>query len=181
MREFYLYLLFYFLLLSSGILVFRVIVRRAYRNYGRLGVAPATIQAVLFFVYGGFPVLYLEKDWPAVYVNRFQRVLGLILLYGGLVLLLYGIILLGFLRSVGGGKPALVQAGLYRYTRNPQALACGSYVLGFTILWPSWYAAGWAILYGILIHIMVLTEEENLRRRHGTQYEAYCRQVPRYI
>lgn len=181
MRELYLYLLFYFLLLSSGILILRYIVRRAYRNHGRLGPVPATLQAVLFTIYGGFPVLYLEKDWPAVHVNPTQRGLGLILLFGGLVTLFYGMVHLGLLRSVGAGKTGLVQAGLYRHTRNPQALACGAYVLGFTLLWPSWYAAGWALLFVILIHGMVLTEEEHLRRRHGTQYERYCQQVPRYF
>jgi protein-S-isoprenylcysteine O-methyltransferase Ste14 len=181
MRDQSLYLFAYVLLLSSGLIILRIIVRREYRNRGRLALIPTTLQAVLFFVYGGFPALYLTEDWPAVYVNQFQHVFGLFLLLGGLTLLLYGVALLGFLRSVGQGKPELEQAGLYRLTRNPQALACGCYVLGFTLLWPSWYAVGWAVIYVILIHAMVLTEEEHLRRIHGPKYEAYCQQVPRYL
>jgi protein-S-isoprenylcysteine O-methyltransferase Ste14 len=176
-----LYLLAYVLLLIAGLGILLVVVRRAYRQQGRLGFLPATLQGALFFVYGGFPALYLEADWPALHGKPVQHVLGLILLFGGLGGLLYGMIHLGLLRSVGGGKPALVQAGLYRYTRNPQALACGGYVLGFAVLWPSWYAAGWAVLYAILIHAMVLTEEEHLQRVHGPAYEAYCQQVPRYV
>jgi len=45
--------------------------------------APSMLQALLFFVYGGFPVLYLHADWPAVHVNPVQHALGLFLLYGG--------------------------------------------------------------------------------------------------
>ena len=181
MSEQSIYLFAYVLLLSSGFIILRIIVRRDYHKRGRLSLIPAILQAVLFFVYGGFPALYLTEDWPAVYVNQFQQLFGLFLLLGGLALLIYGIVFLGFLQSVGRGKPELEQAGLYRLTRNPQALACGCYVLGFTLLWPSWYALAWAVLYVILIHAMVLTEEEHLRRIHGPKYEAYCQQVPRYL
>ena len=176
-----LYFITYLLLLSSGLLILRLIVRRDYRAHGRLTFIPATLQALLFFVYGGFPALYLPANWPAVNVNLFQHILGLFLLFGGLAILCYGMVLLGFLRSVGGDQPALEQTGLYRLTRNPQALACGCYVLGFALLWPSWYAVGWAVLYAILIHAMVLTEEEHLHHIHGPRYEAYCQQVPRYF
>jgi protein-S-isoprenylcysteine O-methyltransferase Ste14 len=75
----------------------------------------------------------------------------------------------------------LAQSGIYRKSRNPQALACGLYVLGFTVLWPLWYALGWAILYAILIHIMIITEEEHLLRAHGEGYVKYGRDVPRYF
>jgi protein-S-isoprenylcysteine O-methyltransferase Ste14 len=176
-----LYLIAYILILSAGILILRFIIRRAYRAHDRLPFIPAMLQVLLFFFYGGFPALYLPADWPAVHVNLFQHMFGLFLLFGGLVILCYGMVLLGLLRSVGGDKPALEQAGLYRFTRNPQALACGSYVLGFALLWPSGYGIGWAILYVTLIHAMVLTEEEHLQHIHGPRYEAYCQQVPRYF
>jgi protein-S-isoprenylcysteine O-methyltransferase Ste14 len=181
MRQISLYLLAYLLLLCSGLIILRMIVRRAYRVHGRLTQLPATLQAVLFFVYGGFPSLYLKDDWPAVDVHPLQHGLGLLLIFGGSALLFYGMVHLGFLRSVGQGKPALEQSGLYRHTRNPQALACGGYILGFTLLWPSWYAVGWAVLYVILIHAMVLTEEEHLRRIHGLKYDSFCEKVPRYL
>lgn len=88
---------------------------------------------------------------------------------------------LGVLRSLGHGTKELEQSSLYRITRNPQALACALYVIGFAMLWPSWYSEGWAFLYFVLIHVMVLTEEEHLLRTYGQQYKVYCKQVPRYI
>jgi protein-S-isoprenylcysteine O-methyltransferase Ste14 len=54
-------------------------------------------------------------------------------------------------------------------------------VIGVVVLWPSWYALGWVVLYGIVVHLMVLTEEEHLRAVHGEEYERYCSRVPRYL
>jgi protein-S-isoprenylcysteine O-methyltransferase Ste14 len=89
--------------------------------------------------------------------------------------------MLGVLRSLGLGTVKLEQSGLYRLSRNPQVLACTLYVIGFVMLWPSWYSVGWLLLYMVMIHRMVLTEEEHLLRTHGKQYELYCERVPRYI
>jgi protein-S-isoprenylcysteine O-methyltransferase Ste14 len=99
----------------------------------------------------------------------------------GLGFLFYGMVVLGLLPSIGRGRKGLTQSGIYRNTRNPQALACGLYVVGFTVLWPSWYAVGWAILNAILIHTMIITEEEHLLRAYGEGYAKYCRDVPRYF
>ncbi len=175
------YLISYALLLAAGLLILRFVVRGAYRQYGRLTRSAAALQALIFFAFGGFPSLYLSKDWPAVHVPTMQHWLGAILPLFGLVLLFQGMLRLGVLRSLGRGTLELQQTGLYRLTRNPQALSCGLYVLGFALLWPSGYAFGWLLLYIVLIHTMVLTEEEHLRRTYGEKYEAYCRQVPRYL
>ena len=88
---------------------------------------------------------------------------------------------LGIARSIGRGAPRLTVSGIYGRTRNPQILACGLYVLGFFILWPTWYALGWVFLYLILIYMMVPYEEEHLRRKYGREYREYCENVPRFI
>jgi protein-S-isoprenylcysteine O-methyltransferase Ste14 len=175
------YLLAYALLLTYGLIILRVVVRREYQRRGNLSVLTATLQGLLFFLYGGFPYFYLEGDWPAVDVNLVVHVIGLTLLFGGLAILFYGMFRLGILRSLGRGGKALEISGIYRWTRNPQALACGLYVIGFAVLWPSWYALGWAALYFILIHTMILTEEEHLLHIHDQEYEDYFREVPRYL
>ncbi len=157
------------------------LVPRDYLKRGRLSPLITFLQALLFFVYGGFPYLYLPKDWPATGVSGYLYYMGLFLICAGLALLLYGMVQLGILRSLGRGEPKLTQSGFYTISRNPQALACGFYVVGFLILWPSWYAVGWALLYPILIHMMVLAEETHLRNIHGEVYREYCAQVPRYL
>jgi protein-S-isoprenylcysteine O-methyltransferase Ste14 len=148
---------------------------------GELSAAVAMLQSLLFFAYGGFPVLYLEQDWPAVHVSTALRLGGGMALVVGMASLLTGMIRLGIARSMGRGSPQLETAGLYRISRNPQAVACGLYVLGFFLMWPSWFAAGWALLYLPLIHRMVLCEEAHLARLHGQAYREYCARVPRYL
>jgi hypothetical protein len=36
-------------------------------------------------------------------------------------------------------------------------------VIGVTVQWPSWFAMIWIVLYGVIGHWMVITEEEHLR------------------
>jgi len=53
-------------------------------------------------------------------------------------------------------------------------------VVGVGWLWPSAYALGWAALWAVLGHWMVVTEEEHLERTLGQAYREYCARVPRY-
>ena len=181
MSKFLLYVSSYILLLTSGIIILRFWVPRDYLNHGRLSPITIFFQALLFFTYGGFPYLYLEKDWPAVSIPLFIQVAGGLLVFIGLIFLLYGMFRLGIARSLGSGKTHLEQSGIYSSSRNPQALACGFYVLGFFLLWPSWHAVGWAFLYFPLIHMMVITEENHLRQKYGQKYQEYCEKTPRYF
>ena len=75
----------------------------------------------------------------------------------------------------------LVQSGPYRVTRNPQLVGGSLLVIGVVVLWPSCCALGWVVLYGVVAHMMVLTEEEHLRDVFGEEYERYCGRVPRYL
>jgi protein-S-isoprenylcysteine O-methyltransferase Ste14 len=156
-------------------------VPRDYLKRGDLSPLITFLQALLFFVYGGFPYIYLSKDWPAVSVTGFIHITGIVLVFTGLEFLFYGMLHLGVLRSIGRGTPQLEQSGIYGISRNPQVIACGLYVIGFLMLWPSWYAVGWALLYFVLTHMMVLTEEKYLGRIYGQDYQDYCKQVPRYV
>lgn len=175
------YLVAYAILLSTGLIVLRYLARRDYRKVGNLTMITALMQVAVWFMYGGFPIIYLPQDWPAVQVKVIFHVLGLALIIIGLGFLLYTIHRLGLLRSLGRGEASLLVKGLYGRTRNPQALACALYVAGFTLLWPSWQALAWALLYPILIHIMIVSEEEHLLNEYGESYVNYCQQVPRYV
>jgi protein-S-isoprenylcysteine O-methyltransferase Ste14 len=99
----------------------------------------------------------------------------------GLIGAVLGMANLGFRRAFGQEVDEPQQSGLYGVTRNPQILMYGPAVIGYALLWPSWYALGWVGLYAAIAHIMVLTEEEHLRRVGGETYVRYCERVPRYI
>jgi protein-S-isoprenylcysteine O-methyltransferase Ste14 len=53
--------------------------------------------------------------------------------------------------------------------------------MGTFMQWPSWYAAGWVLMYAVISHWMVITEEEHLQAIFGEEYAAYQKAVPRYI
>ena len=92
-----------------------------------------------------------------------------------------GIYRLGFLRSMGLLTGDLKETSYYRATRNPQVLGCVLYVIGFIILWPSWFALGLGLSLLVILHVMVLTEEEHLHNAYGQAYKQYCNKVPRYL
>jgi len=88
---------------------------------------------------------------------------------------------LGLPRSFGQDGSTLVSTGPYRVSRNPQITAGALLIVGYVLLWPSWYACGWLVLFALLSHWMILAEEEHLRRVHGEENERYFRQTPRYL
>jgi len=61
MSEQSLYLIAYVLLLSSSLIILRIIVRREYRNLGRLALIPATLQALLLFRLWRLPSLVSQR------------------------------------------------------------------------------------------------------------------------
>jgi protein-S-isoprenylcysteine O-methyltransferase Ste14 len=76
----------------------------------------------------------------------------------------------------------LVVRGLYRYVRNPMYLSVTTIVFGewlltrspaLLIYWSIWFAGANLFVIGY--------EEPNLRRRFGPSYDAYTRQVGRWI
>jgi protein-S-isoprenylcysteine O-methyltransferase Ste14 len=76
----------------------------------------------------------------------------------------------------------LVARGLYRYVRNPMYLAVTVIVLGES-LWVRSPALGvyWAVWFLWANLFVVFYEEPALRRRFGPSYEAYTRQVGRWL
>jgi protein-S-isoprenylcysteine O-methyltransferase Ste14 len=176
-----LYLLSLPLLVGVSLLVLRGFVRRDYLRRGNLSIPSAILQALVFFAFGGYPSFYLPGDWPVSQVNLVVRVIGLASLTIGLLIMFIGVYRLGLLRSMGLQTGELKETRYYRATRNPQVLGCVLYVIGFVILWPSWFALGWGASLMVILHVMVLTEEEHLHNSYGQDYEKYCNRVPRYL
>jgi protein-S-isoprenylcysteine O-methyltransferase Ste14 len=169
------------LYLAAAFLVFRVFVRGDYRRRGKLTPLTALLQWLIFIVWGCFT----WADWPARFPSPrggpVVEIVAWILVVAGLLGLSYGMLILGVRRTHGLAVDRLREFGPYRFTRNPQVLACSVAVAGYALLWPSWHTLGWFVLYAAAIHMMVLTEEEHLRAAHGEAYERYCARVRRYL
>ena len=170
-----------FILIAFAFITFRIIVRRSYQDRGRLTWFSSSLEFLVFFSWGTFTWLDLPSGWPPADINPILRTFSWLCITIGLTVTFILIFWFGWLRAMGQKVDALIQSGPYRITRNPQSVACGIAVIGYALLGPSWHTFGWVILFSVIIHMMVLTEEEHLRDIFGEEYVKYCARVPRYI
>lgn len=180
------YLVFAFVLLGIAYLVFRRIVRRDYLERGKLSPFASVLQLLVFCGYFIFPYFFNPPEW--VY---FWRLSGSWIRYGQLIG--FVIICLGFLavfgtmawfgigKAFGLNISGLTRQGTYKVSRNPQILGGYLLVIGTAIQWLSLYSLGWVLLYAVIGHWMIITEEEHLLRVFGEEYERYWAEVPRYL
>ena len=77
---------------------------------------------------------------------------------------------------------ALVQGGVYRFTRNPMYLGMAAFSLGIAVVFSSVAGALMAILATVIIDRLVISREEAyLTRRFGQDYLDYRRAVRRWL
>jgi protein-S-isoprenylcysteine O-methyltransferase Ste14 len=145
---------------------------------------PLVNLLILFVLLGWLPWQVMRgATLPATWTA--QHFAALPLLVGGGLLWLQCVWYLG---AVGRGTPApfdapckLVQRGPYRRVRNPLYLAFMLIAAGeavfFLHLWLALYAVA---LASALQLVVVIHEEEAMRRRFGALYSDYCNLVPRW-
>lgn len=76
----------------------------------------------------------------------------------------------------------LVCSGPYRISRNPMYLAVVTILAGWSVLWASRALLIYAVLFLVGFHLRVLLAEEPwAARRFPAEWQAYRRQVPRWI
>jgi protein-S-isoprenylcysteine O-methyltransferase Ste14 len=167
------------LLLLAAFITFRIFVRRDYRKKGRLTPFSSFLQMFLFLLHGFSSYVYLGSGQVGRHSPFFA--LAILLMAAGVVLLAVAMTSLGMGDVVGLKVAGLKTSGFYRYTRNPQIVTGSLFYVGYAILWPSWTGLVWLGLLWIMLHIMVLTEEEHLRKTFGEEYERYCEKTPRYF
>jgi len=78
-------------------------------------------------------------------------------------------------------KTELVQAGVFRFSRNPIFLGMIFTLLGVFLMIPNALTLLFLVLGFVLIQIQVRLEEEFLSRTHGTEYDEFRRQVRRWL
>ena len=126
---------------------------------------------------GGSPPLALD-------IGRF-RWLGAPLPGFGVYLYVWSAVHLlpGDTSAVPGARPtALVTDRWYSRTRNPLPLGVVTILLGEAALFSSPAVAGYALAYWLGLTVFVIVKEKpDLRRAFGAAFDAYCRDVPRWI
>ena len=145
-----------------------------------LVLAPGTIAGLIPWWLTGWDVREPLPYWVPV------RVVGAILLVGGVLVLLHGF---GRFVLEGAGTPApvaapqrLVVGGLYRYVRNPMYLAILATIVGEALVLGQLrllvYAVGVAAAFAAFVSAY---EEPTLRRRFEADFDAYRRDVPAWL
>jgi protein-S-isoprenylcysteine O-methyltransferase Ste14 len=84
----------------------------------------------------------------------------------------------------GAAASTLVTDGPFRYVRNPIYLAGITLLLGVGLLYAPFRAMDWGLPLVLLayFHVAVVWfEEPELRRRLSSNYEEYCKRVPRWL
>jgi len=105
----------------------------------------------------------------------------------GVPLLAFGVLLIAWgsrelsTRTTLGLPGALVRSGPYRFSRNPQYLGLCSYVAALAVLSGSHLAAIGSVAVALWFLTIPFIEEPWLSERHGAEYEAYRRTVPRFL
>jgi protein-S-isoprenylcysteine O-methyltransferase Ste14 len=154
-----------------------LLARRDYRKRGKLTSFSLLALCAMLFV----PNLMLEYAtryaWPSTPIDYFGAVLSL----AGLVICIVGIATFRSLAKVFClDAGALTLSGIYRSSRNPQYVGTFLFLLGFALTdWSGWCLVA-MVLVAVNLHLLVLVEEEHLRRVFGVPYRAYCDTVPRY-
>jgi protein-S-isoprenylcysteine O-methyltransferase Ste14 len=106
--------------------------------------------------------------------------LGLPLLLAGSALILWGFHTLSIETTLGlGGR--LVRSGPYRWSRNPQYVAVCLYLASLVALSGSLRTAIGCAAVAAWFLLAPFIEEPWLAQRHGADYEAYRREVPRFL
>lgn len=140
-----------------------------------LGVGCVYIVSIPAYEYLA-PLKWLEFTWLAA--------LGVVLMTLALLIAMIAQSQMGASWRIGVDyehETALVERGLFRYSRNPIFLAVMLSVVGFFLALPNAVTLLIVMLDLILIEVQVRLEEERLSELHGDSYSDYCRRVRRWL
>jgi len=178
------YLLLQAILISCSYFYYNFYIKNVYLKHGKLTVFAGFSQLAVFTIHAFLLYLpyYLYTDWPALERGIITLIVGTAVILLGFTIMVVGMVTLGpFMRMMGVNSSELTIRGIYKYTRNPQILGYGLLLLGFGVLWPSWYIFAGFVSYGFIAHRMILTEELHLENLFADKFVSYCNRTPRYF
>jgi protein-S-isoprenylcysteine O-methyltransferase Ste14 len=164
--------------------VFRVVVRKDYLKKDKLSPTSYILETLIFGLHANSLYLFFPVSWPNLPPlpdNDLLVFCSMIIIIIGLIILTIAFLNLGVGPSFGLDKNKLKSRGIYLYSRNPQLFGYGLMIIGFVLLYSSWYSLGWFLTYLIIAHFMIKSEEEFLELKYQEEFIEYCKAVPRII
>ena len=152
--------------------------RWEYRKRGKLTLFGLLLLCTMIFM----PNLMLHYSIDYELSGALLDYLGIALILAGLALMLAGIIHFRSVTKMLCLNPGeLSISGPYRWGRNPQYIGFWGFLLGFALTGWGWWSLVPLLVQALNLHLLVLVEEEHLRRVFGTPYVEFCSRVPRYL
>ena len=156
--------------------------RREYKRRGKLNWFSSFVHVAMYGFHGMFCGTLAWGAGSTIPLMGTLAWLGLPLMVVGLGITVYAMDLFRkFSRWLGSNVPGLQTNGLYRYSRNPQFVGYGLFLLGFSLAWWTPLVVVGLLGYVALAYAVTLVEEEHLMRTYGASYREYCQRVPRYL
>lgn len=135
----------------------------------------STESSIFCFLVLGF------LDWNTFFLKHWLRfVFAPLFIAVGAIILLWALRTLTINTSLGS-KAKLVNEGPYKYSRNPQYLGTILFFSGTILLFNSLYQFVTGTIGIIWFLFAAFVEEPWLRERFKEEYDAYCKEVPRFI
>jgi len=133
-----------------------------------------------------FALLFVLLPGPPLFADPMDAVvLGFVV--AGLGQLVRGTTI-GFKYIIRGGKDRrvyaedLVTEGLYSHCRNPMYVGNVLILCGIALACNTWTCVLIAVPFCVFIYVAIIAAEENfLRNKFGAAFDAYCRDVPRWL
>ena len=161
---------------------------------GRRSLVGPTVVSLTFALFVGPGPLGVLGPWLITRWRVEDPLLGVTALRGlGVALIALGLPCLveSIVRFVRIGRGTLVPVmptehlvvtGLYRYVRNPMYIGVVALIVGQGLLFASTAVLAYAAMVAIgFTFFVMLYEEPTMRRTYGDEYDAYCRQVRRWL
>jgi protein-S-isoprenylcysteine O-methyltransferase Ste14 len=169
-----------FLVLTVPVAVFGLVAYRdGFRRAGRSSLrsmGPIMLAWLLVHCAIGFSVpMKLIPETPREYLGAAVKIPALLLaILATIPFRTWGMVF-------GSGTTKLVTSGFHRFSRNSQYVFYGLFLLGYALPGRSIPCYIAVALFWLMLHFMVLAEEEHLERHFGEDYRQYKRRTPRYV
>jgi protein-S-isoprenylcysteine O-methyltransferase Ste14 len=179
------------IVLMIGMVLTRALVMKRHGitafHFGRIDTKDFIIPPfALLYIYIVFAAAF---GWPRprtqeFFYSRAVSWIGILLCIAGLALLLWSIVSFGQSFRVGIDTRApgkLITTGAFAISRNPIYVAFAFILIGLFLTFPNRILLAYLIAAMWLLNRQVLREETYMKAHYGPPYEAYCRQVRRYL
>ena len=140
-----------------------------------------SIGAVIYHFRKPLLRIHFEVSFSLVVIGVFFLAMGV---YLGILRMRHLTIsmLIGIPEISKEGQPGkLLTEGIYRRVRNPRYLEIGFGLAGIALAVNYLAVYILFLLYIPIIYLVVILEEHELRKRFGSGYDSYCKEVPRFI